>query len=94
VGVALAFECSDPSGEPCAKATATSADPAVARVLPAYIDDVSERWGPYGPAPHWGWHGPAPRSAFVVWGVAPGTTLLSVRTESGNEELRVSVVSH
>jgi hypothetical protein len=91
-GVALAFECHAASGQHCIGARASSDDPAVARVLPAYMDDLSERWGWHSPAPHWAWHGSAPRSAFVVYGVAPGKTVLRVRSDNGDEELAVTVI--
>jgi hypothetical protein len=91
-GVALAFECHTPGGYPCSGASASSDDPAVARVLPAYTDDVSERWAWHGAAPHWAWHGTAPRSVFVVYGVAPGRTVLRVRSQNGDEQLSVTVV--
>jgi hypothetical protein len=87
-GVALAFECRGSVGDPCVGASATTDDPAIARVLPAYLDRTSGRGDWYGG----GYHGPAPRSVFVVYGVAPGKTSLRVRSERGNQELPVTVL--
>jgi hypothetical protein len=83
-GVAVGFECFSWDWEACQKATASVDDPKIARVAPAYLDDVSKFWH---------WRGPAPRSAFVIWGVAPGKTVVRVRSENANSEIEVTVVA-
>lgn len=87
-GVALAFECRDVGGVPCEKASAKSQDERIAKVLPAYLDRTSEgeHWG--GPRHHWS--GPQPRTAFVVYGIAPGTTKLNVHY-GGNDQAELTV---
>lgn len=82
-GVALAFECLNPAGDPCEKATASVDDPKVAGVAPAYLDRLSASWR---------WRGPQPQSGFVVWGVAAGKTVIRVRSDSGDAELEVRIV--
>jgi len=82
-GVALAFECRSASYSPCEKATATVDDPAIAKVMPAYFNQVSERWT---------WGGPKPVNGFVVIGLKPGATTIRVKSDNGDGELKVSVV--
>ena len=48
-GVALAFECKDSqSGDPCGRGRATSEDPGVALILPAWLDTVGADWDKRG----------------------------------------------
>src|SRR5262249_42773452 len=73
-GVALAFECRDGNYAPCENASATADDTRIAQILPAHLNDVSEPWD---------WGGPNPKTAFVVVGVAAGTTKLRVHYGKG-----------
>ena len=80
-GVSIAFECTEPGGDPCARVSSTTnADTAL--IFPASLDTLSEG-GYYEHSP-----GPQPRSAFVVVGITEGET----RVEAGGELLTVTVV--
>jgi hypothetical protein len=66
-GVAVAVECVKFGGGACREATATTADPTIARVLRGHISGLSRSYDGTGNS-----------SSFVVVGVTPGRTKLSV----------------
>ena len=87
-GIALAFECvasNDDYNGPCRDATATSSDPGVARVFPSYLDTLAPAWKGGGAG------GPRSRTAFVVIGLAEGTSEVRVETSDGDVSIDVSV---
>ncbi|MFO0613834.1 MAG: hypothetical protein U0414_14675 [Polyangiaceae bacterium] len=90
-GVALAIECREPwLGEPCAYTSATSANPQIAAVLPSHLSEVKDPmpYRYYGPA-----YNPQPRAGFVVAGVSPGETTITVASADGDRVFRVIVAS-
>jgi hypothetical protein len=76
-GVALAFECVTPNGNPCSEGVATIDDPKVAQVYPAHVGKLDRYMqGTFTPA------------SYVVVGLAPGKTLLRI---PGEDPLHVIV---
>ncbi|MFW5738887.1 MAG: hypothetical protein ACOC1F_00830 [Myxococcota bacterium] len=77
-GVALAFECITPGGNPCSKGQATIDDTSVAKVYPAYLSRLDRFFsGTFTP------------SSYVVIGVKPGQTVLRIPDE---DPMRVIVM--
>jgi hypothetical protein len=92
-GVAMAFECREPwLGDPCANATATSADPRIAAVMPTHLQEAQNPWGNrymYG-----GYAESqigAQRTGFVIAGVEKGETTITVSSTDGNRTFHVIV---
>ena len=81
-GVALAFECTSPSG-PCENARISSADEATVEVREAYVDSLDNEAN--------GRSYSRPRSAFVVVGKAPGRTRVTVRSANDTTDFEVQV---
>jgi len=78
-GVALAFECITPGGNPCGNGDATMDDPKVAKVFPAHVNRLDRFMsGSFTP------------TSFVVVGVKPGETVLRIPDE---DPLRIIVVA-
>jgi hypothetical protein len=92
-GVAVAIECREPwLGDPCAHATAISANPAIVAVLPSHLSEARDpypyRYGYYGNSAY-----TAERTGFVVAGVAPGETTITVSTLDGDRVFKVIVAN-
>ena len=76
-GVAFAFECRTQWGGRCSRQVSVT-DPKIAEVHPAYLDDLDwYRGGQFIP------------SSYVVVGVSPGETTLTVE---GEDPLRIVVL--
>ena len=86
-GVALGFDCKYENA-PCAGASAEVGDPAIARVFPSYVDELSsylcDREGSGNCS--------KPGVVFVVLGGKPGETTLTVTTDDGDIEMSVKIV--
>ena len=80
-GVSIAFECTGPEGDPCARVSSTDSA-STALIFPASLDTLTEG-GYYEHSP-----GPQPKTAFVVVGIAEGKT----KVEAGGESLTVTVL--
>ena len=83
-GTVLAFTCVK-FGSPCRSAHATSADPAIAEVLPAslaqlYVDYLGNA-------------GVVQESTFVIVGKKPGITHIRVQATQGHVDLKVTVLA-
>jgi hypothetical protein len=89
VGVALAFDCYEGLVESCVDASASTADPEVATVRPAFLN--RDQPTPYSHAGHSGLGGPRPRTGFVLSASCPGTTTLTVRSSGGVSTTQVIV---
>jgi hypothetical protein len=76
-GASIAFECTNSEGDPCARVSSTSSA-STALIFPASLDSLTE----------WDQHGSQPRTAFVVVGVAEGSTSV----DAGGESLAVTVL--
>jgi hypothetical protein len=86
-GAALGFECWHNTwfdAGPCPKATAKTDDPNIARVYPAYLDQLV--------FDYYGRHSMTPQVGFVIVAIRPGTTVLRVHTDGTNDEYEVKVV--
>lgn len=86
-GVAFAFECTATDNGytgPCRDAVATTDDATVAAVFASYLDTLAPAWDN-------GEAGPRTRTAFVVVGLATGSTTLHVSTSDGDVDVNVSV---
>ncbi len=86
-GVAFAFECTANQNSytgPCRDAVATSDDASVAPVFSSYLDTLAPAWES-------GDAGPRNRTAFVVVGLATGSTTIHVSTSDGDTDVDVSV---
>lgn len=81
-GVALALTCDH--GGPCEKLTVVSEAPAIAEVRPASLAAL-EKIG-FGMQQQ-------PTAAFVVVGMAPGSTKLHVRDRTGHRDITVTVIA-
>jgi hypothetical protein len=79
-GVALAFTCAKHG--PCRNASARSANPGVAQVLPGYLDRLEETY----------LRGKAPETTFIVTAVAVGQTRIDVTTDDGDASIEVTVI--
>jgi hypothetical protein len=82
-GTVLAFTC-EKWAAPCRGAHATSADPAIAEVLPAslaqlYVDYLGNA-------------GVVQESTFVIVGKKPGITHIRVQATQGHVDLKVTVL--
>jgi hypothetical protein len=77
-GVALGFECTTASGDPCSKGNATIDDQNVATVYPAYLNRLDHFMS-----------GTLTPTSYVIVGVNPGETVLRIPDE---DPLRVIVV--
>ena len=69
-GVALAFECVTPGGNPCSEGVATVDDPKIAQVYPAHVGKLDRYMqGTFTPA------------SYVVVGLTTGKTTLRIPGE-------------
>ena len=88
-GVAFAIECEDIwLGGACRDATARMKNPEVARVLPAHLEKMQSsqsRQTSYVD------QDVSHRSVFVIAGVAPGETMLTIESADGNRQFAVDV---
>jgi hypothetical protein len=83
-GVAIAFDCYEGFfPESCRNATARTGDKKVAKVFPAYLKREAN--------PYYGYGETHPRAGFVITGVAPGQTTLTVESAEGVQTLTVIV---
>ena len=78
-GVALGLECVNPWGNPCAPDQVSVADPRIAKVYLAHLGHLEEYTS-----------GSSLPTSFVVVGVQPGETMLTV---PGEDPLRIVVVA-
>jgi hypothetical protein len=83
-GTVLAFTCVKYSS-PCRSAHATSADPAIAEVLPASLAQLY--------LDYMGNAGVVQESTFVIVGKKPGTTHIRVQASQGHYDLKVTVLA-
>jgi hypothetical protein len=87
-GIAIGFECTantDGYLGPCRNARAKIKDTGVAVVYASYLDSLAESWDD-------GNAGPRSRTAFVVVGLAEGTTELQLITADADIDVSVTVV--
>ena len=86
-GVAFAFECTEYNNYsgPCRDTTVSSADPAIATTFDSYLDELATAYDG-------GDLGPRSKSAFVVVGLAPGATKLTVATKEQDLTVDVTVL--
>lgn len=85
-GIALAFECTAYAGGPCENAAASSADEAITKVFPAFVDllapgDTTQRA-----------IASEPRAVFVLVGAAPGDTTVTITSGDGSVDVSVKVL--
>lgn len=81
-GVALAFDCADIwTGNPCSIASLQTENKKVAQVYPAFLERQKTPWGTTV----------EPRSAFVLTGIAPGETVMTVVSDSGTRSVVITV---
>jgi hypothetical protein len=83
-GVALAFSCDSWAARPCQGAEARTDDPAIARIYPAHLSQLSRDGGP-------GQRGPRIETGFVIAGLKPGTTTLRLSSDDGEVVFAVEV---
>jgi hypothetical protein len=86
-GIAFAFECTATEGGysgPCRDASASSSDDTIAAIFPSYLDTLADAYDN-------GTAGPRNRTAFVVVGLATGSTTLHVSTSDGDVDVDVDV---
>jgi hypothetical protein len=88
VGVALAFDCYEGLVESCVDASASTADPSIATVRPAFLQ--REQPALYG-GPRTHSVEPRPRAGFVLIAKSPGTTTLTVQSSAGVSTTQVVV---
>jgi len=84
-GVAIAFACEKWDGGPCRGATAASADPAIADVVPAHLARLDARLDNTDVSM-------VPATSFLVVGHKPGKVTIHVRSDDGDRELEVTVL--
>ena len=81
-GVALAFDCADIwPGNPCSIASLKTENKKVAQVYPAFLERQKTPWGTTV----------EPRSAFVLTGISPGETVMTVVSDSGTRAVVITV---
>ncbi|MBL8744398.1 MAG: hypothetical protein JNK04_24995 [Myxococcales bacterium] len=81
-GIALAFDCADIwTGAPCSIASLQTEDKKIAQVYPAFLEREKTPWGT----------NVEPRSAFVLAGIAPGETVMTVVSDSGTRNVVITV---
>lgn len=84
-GAAIGVDCRDVFwGLPCENAVVTSEDPAVARVLPAYLKRAPDPWMA-------GRVDPQRERGFVIMATGKGHTALHVTSEDGDGVVDVTV---
>jgi hypothetical protein len=85
-GAALGFECSYHNGffsGPCPEATAKIDDSNVAKVYPAYLDELTYELSRSSTTQQIG---------FVIVGIRPGSTILRITTNGTHDEFVVNVI--
>ena len=86
-GIAIGFECTSNEGNyngPCRKAKIYVDNQDIVAGFTSYMDTTLDSY-------EGGFEGPRQRSAFVIVGLQPGTTDVTIDTDDGNVTLDVTI---